>query len=171
MKKIIVLITITFLIAITNVNAVYSDLSISGPKEVGTGDTIQLKAIYEMGNDIPGIDANGAPDTSSLGKLSEEDLTKKVKWKSSDNSIATINKHGVVTGVKEGVATITAENTKDGREDYYGITVIKSKGCCFNKYITKYNTLILIVLSVIIVVLLILIILQLKKKKPSKNNN
>ncbi len=35
---------------------------------------------------------------------------KKIEWSSSDNSIATINKDGIVTGVKIGTVTITAKN-------------------------------------------------------------
>jgi uncharacterized protein YjdB len=48
-----------------------------------------------------------------------------VIWKSSDSSIATIDSFGVITGVKEGIANITA-TTKDGNKSVsYKVTVIK----------------------------------------------
>ena len=52
--------------------------------------------------------------TTFIATVTPENATnKKVKWSSSDESIATINEDGVVTGVKEGEATITA-TTLDG---------------------------------------------------------
>ena len=52
--------------------------------------------------------------TTFIATVTPENATnKKVKWSSSDESIATINEDGVVTGIKEGEATITA-TTLDG---------------------------------------------------------
>lgn len=46
-----------------------------------------------------------------------------IKWTTSDNTVATVDNTGMVTGVKKGSATITAENSKGEKLDF-NVTVI-----------------------------------------------
>ena len=48
---------------------------------------------------------------------------KKLKWTSSDKSVATVNSSGVVSGLKAGYAVITV-TTEDGASDECKITVL-----------------------------------------------
>lgn len=50
---------------------------------------------------------------------------KTVTWKSSDNTIATVDKDGKITGVSEGKATITATTNNDGKSANCALTVTK----------------------------------------------
>ena len=43
-------------------------------------------------------------------KLTPESATELVTWTSSNTSVATVDKNGLVTGVKAGVVTITVKN-------------------------------------------------------------
>lgn len=93
-------------IAIVKVNVTkpieVTSISISGANNVTEGKTITLSAIIKPNNA----------------------LNKTVKWSSSDTSIATVNSHGIVTGLKAGGVTITA-TTPNGKVATYPITVMK----------------------------------------------
>ena len=75
--------------AVKNVESV----KISGQKNIKPGDSLKLKVTVEP---------NDATDKS-------------VTWSSNDESVATVNKKGVVTGIKPGSAVITAK-ANDGSE-------------------------------------------------------
>lgn len=68
---------------------------------VTVGDTVNVKAIIK-------------PDNYS---------NKKVTWKSSDNSTATVDENGVVTTLQTGIVTITG--TSEANEDYTDSVVIQ----------------------------------------------
>lgn len=74
-------------------------VSIDGNSTVKVGETVQLTAT---------VSPSMAAQTGT--------------WSSSDTSVATVDKNGVVTGVKEGTVTITF-TTDDGASASYDITV------------------------------------------------
>ncbi len=75
-------------------------VSISGPTEVYVGNSINLIATVE-------------PNSAT---------NKSVTWSSSNNSIATVDGNGKVTGVSEGEVTITVK-TSNGKEATYKVVV------------------------------------------------
>ncbi len=79
-------------------------LTINGPKEVKATETITLTASTEPAGSSPAV-----------------------TWKSSDDTIATIDENGVVTGVKEGKVTITATSKAvETLTATYEVTVTKA---------------------------------------------
>ncbi len=82
--------------------AVYTKISISGDKEVPVGKSVTLTARTE-------------PEGG------------KVKWKSDNDKIAKVDDKGVVTGVAEGTAKITAVCENKDTEDVQAVCEIKVK--------------------------------------------
>jgi|GEM_PF-4292314 len=70
-----------------------------GEREVLRGETLELDGDYVTQEEQDGV-AN--PHETTDDKVT-------VTWKSSDESVATVDKNGKVTGVKEGTATITLD--------------------------------------------------------------
>lgn len=103
MKKVFYIISI-FLYLFIGISMVNADSGpiISGEKEVLVGNSITLTASF----------SNGCLGRAELDKVCTEevvDVTDKVDWSVNNDNI-TVNK-GTVTGVKEGVSTITATYT------------------------------------------------------------
>lgn len=66
-------------------SAVATAVAVTGAAAVDAGESIQLKAVYEA-----------------------NDITVGAVWRSSDESVAIVTKHGIVIGVSAGTADITA---------------------------------------------------------------
>lgn len=74
-------------------------------------------AYYESGKPLKLTIAKGEKYTDISEKLSSYSfLVSEVSWKTSDKSVATVTKKGVITGVKKGTATITASGEYDGKK-------------------------------------------------------
>ena len=80
------------------------DVTAENDDEILRGNTKQLKTSYEVEE----------PDRETTDDT-------KVTWTSSDEEVATVDENGVVTGLKDGKATITA--TIAGKSDTYEVTV------------------------------------------------
>lgn len=59
--------------------------------------------------------------TLNMSDGSTQDVTASATWTSSDETVATVSTGGLVTGVAEGTATITA--TAQGQSDTCAVTV------------------------------------------------
>lgn len=90
--------------AAANPNVDVESVTLSGNKEVAPGGTITLSAAV-------------SPDNAT---------DKTLTWTSSDESIAKVDSNGVVTGVKDGTAKISA-TSKNGKVGTYDITVKTAK--------------------------------------------
>ncbi len=69
------------------------------------------------------IDEGASYKVTATAKYSDGKTTNEVTWSSDDESIATVAADGTITGVKEGVTTITA--SKDAQSDSVEVTVKK----------------------------------------------
>lgn len=94
----------------------------SSPRTVTvSGSTVYVTGVTINGNPYVGV---GYTTQLTANVTPNNATNKSVTWKSSDTSIATVSSSGVVTGVKQGSATITATTT-DGTNisNFYTITV------------------------------------------------
>lgn len=124
-KKVILSIILSVLLCLVSftVNAKENskiELRIEGPKAVEVGKTINLSAIQKISNDL-GVEM---PEGITSEYFNEENVTEAVTWISNVPEVATVE-NGIVTGVKEGVTTITAEYEKYTAQIV--ITVTKAK--------------------------------------------
>lgn len=129
-KPIIRILTLIFVFvcfAPFNAKAIMTSLDISGDKLVYVNQSVNLKASFNMSNDLDNEDQ--ASKNTSLNEF--EDVTSKAVWTSSNDSVATVNDQGVVTGLKNGKVTISA-NYNDVTASY-DITVAED-------YNTSNNT-------------------------------
>ena len=115
--KFVAMIVIFLLIVMYTINsyAVVADLKIEGNQRVKVGETIQLEAIYNSFNE-------DNPDE----KIEENvNVTKKALWLSSEDSVATVDNKGLVTGVSMGIVKVTADYEIPA---IYEITVLGENG-------------------------------------------
>lgn len=103
---------------ISFVNA-QSSITINEKPVAVTGVTLDKNTLSIKSGEKETLIANITPDNST-----NENLI----WKSSDESIVTVDKNGLVTGVKKGTATITV-TTEDGN---YSDTCTVSVSCAHN---------------------------------------
>jgi len=94
---------------------------------------VKIKALTQI--EVETITINGGGNTTIgvnetmtlTAEISPQTATnKEIKWNSSDNTIATVDENGVVTGVAEGTVIITATAT-NGVSTTYEITVKEVK--------------------------------------------
>ncbi len=91
----------TLNVTVTKNKVSVESVSITGSREVMVGKTIKLTA-------------NVKPDDAT---------DKEVTWKSSNTSIATVDRYGNVKGIKAGTVTITVTTTDGGKTATYNVTV------------------------------------------------
>ncbi|MCL2291031.1 MAG: DUF4465 domain-containing protein [Bacteroidetes bacterium] len=69
--------------------------------------------------------------------LPENATNKNVTWKSSDETVATVNENGLVTAIAEGTANITVITEDEDFEDLCAVTVLKVRIDVYEKNICK----------------------------------
>lgn len=94
-------------------------ISNSNIVEVEKGKTLKLYAIIVYGNEMM---VPGNPD--SVGVFVQKTNLSNVTWTSDNTDVASVDNNGIVTGISEGTAVITAQY--DGESATYNINVIKS---------------------------------------------
>ena len=105
--------------------AISMNLEIKGEQTVTVGGTINLTADYWVGNDV----INPDDPNGGIGEVSREEVTSNCEWTSSNESIATVDNTGLVRGIAEGSAIITAKYDRDEsihREATREITVVSA---------------------------------------------
>lgn len=111
---------------------------IGGSDDSGSGedDTVKITSVTVFGDGVkagkisPDL-AEGDTTAQLTATVKPDNATnKKVTWKSSDTSIATVDKNGLVTFVKKGTATITA--TAGGKSATVAVTVTGEKPVAVN---------------------------------------
>lgn len=121
-KVLFIIFSLLFILILLNLSTSYAimfDLEISGNSYVEIGKSIQLKSDYITHND------SYIPDVSTR-ETGREDVTSKTIWTSSDSSIATISNTGLVTGIKPGTVTITANYAFGlNYSDEYSLTIVE----------------------------------------------
>lgn len=97
-------------------------LNISGEKNVEVNKTIQLKAERSVAYGTYTPDPENNIDIPTT-EVNTQDVTEKCSWVSSDTNVAKVDNKGIVTGVSEGKAIITAQYDVDKIKATYEITV------------------------------------------------
>ena len=84
---------------------------------------VPVKSISLDKESLELIEGDGASLTATIGP--DDATDKRITWKSSDESIATVTSTGTVVAVKAGTVTITATTENGGLTAECNLTVIK----------------------------------------------
>ena len=98
---IIILVFVFLCIKSLNSYALMLEIKIVGEEVVAIGKSIQLKTVSITHHDMQNDPQYGTPD--------EVEIETK-NWTSSDETIATVDSKGIVTGIKEGKVTIYGDS-------------------------------------------------------------
>jgi uncharacterized protein YjdB len=87
----------------------------SGEKSAECKVTVKMIPVTSVTLDNTSLKLKVGKTAQLTATVTPEDATdKKITWTSSDESIATVSKEGLVTAVKRGKATITAQSSQEG---------------------------------------------------------
>ncbi len=94
---------------------------ISEPKILMQGEIIPVTGV-NLSKETTTVEV-GNTETLTVNIVPSNATNKNVTWKSSDTGIITVNNNGIITGIKEGLATITVTTVDGGYSDTITVEV------------------------------------------------